>query len=217
MMRTLRLLVTLLTMLMVAGCGGTEIPKFGTQLNSVPAPGFTLVDQRGDEVSLDDLQGKALALTFIYTNCPDICLLTAQNMRQAYEQVPENQRDRVALVAITVDPENDSPERLAQFTADQGLDSVPTWYALTGDRAALQPVWTAYGIDPGTMMLRSAQHKGNEEGVGLSSPDPDSTTQLLAHTDAVYVIDPQGQERAFGRSDADSKALADLLTYLAGS
>ena len=214
--RSLALLVIVLgAMLGLAGCGGSP-PVFGTTLDGVPAPAFNLVDQHGNELSLEDLRGKAVALTFIYTNCPDVCPLTAQNMRQAYDQVPESQRDGVAIVAITVDPDHDSPERLAQFTAAQGLDDVPNWYALSGERADLQPVWTAYGIDPGTMLLRSAQHQGGED-TGAAAPDPDSTTQLLAHTDAIYVIDLQGMERAFGRSDADPAALSSLLAFLAVS
>jgi protein SCO1/2 len=216
-MRGLGLCLALVAMLCLSGCGSAEVPAFGTKLDAVPSPGFTLVDQRGDEVSLDALRGKAIALTFIYTNCPDVCLLTAQNLRAAYEAVPADVRDRVALVAVTVDPENDTPERLARFSADQGLAEIPTWYALTGDRATLQEVWDAYGIDPGTMLLRMAQKHVPGGDTPGEAPDPADTATLLNHTDAIYVIDPQGQQRAFGRSDADPAALSGILAALARS
>lgn len=216
-MRGFGLCMALVAMLCLGGCGGAEVPAFGTTLDAVPSPEFNLVDQRGDEVSLEGLRGKAIALTFIYTNCPDICLLTAQNLRAAYEAVPTGERDQVALVAITVDPENDTPERLAQFSADQGLSDIPTWYALTGDRSTLQGVWAAYGIDPGTMLLRMAQkHVPSSDAPG-EAPDPADTVAILSHTDAIYVIDPHGQQRAFGRSDADPAALSGILAALARS
>ncbi len=205
------LLVALLT-----GCGGSPA-RFGIALDGRPAPDFTLTDQRGDIVALSDLPGKAVALTFIYTNCPDICLLTAQHLRQAYETLPASTRDRVALVAVTVDPGHDTPARLSAFTREQGLSGIPTWYALTGQPDDLKEVWQAYGIDPGTMLLRSAQHQHvtADENIAASPAAPGDVA-TLAHTDAVYLIDPNGRERAFGRSDADASALANTLAELTG-
>ncbi len=69
-----------------------------------PAPGFALTDQHGEQVTLADQRGKVTALTFLYTHCPDVCPLTAAQLRLVDEQLGAD-ADHVALLAISVDPE----------------------------------------------------------------------------------------------------------------
>lgn len=157
----------------------------GTDLGAQVAPSFTLTDQRGATVSLSDLKGKAVALTFIYTSCPDVCPLIAEKLRWAYDALPADQRDDVALLAVTVDPETDTAAALTAFSEAHQLGDNPDWHALRADRATLEAVWLAYGV------------YGGSAGIG--------------HTDAVYVIDPQGRERVFMRSDFDAEALVRNL------
>lgn len=164
---------------------GNETRLTGTDLGAQVAPDFTLTDQRGETVSLADLEGKAVALTFIYTSCPDVCPLIAEKLRWAYDALPEDQRDDVALLAVTVDPETDTAEALTAFSEAHHLADNPNWHALRGDRATLEAVWMAYGV------------YGGSSGMG--------------HTDAVYVIDPAGQERVFMRSDFEAEALVHNL------
>ena len=157
----------------------------GTDLGAQVAPDFTLTDQRGETVSLTDLRGKAVALTFVFTSCPDVCPLIAEKLRWAHEALPEEHRDDVALLAVTVDPETDTAAALTAFSAAHQLDDNPSWHALRGDRATLEEVWRAYGV------------YGGRSGMG--------------HTDAVYVIDPEGRERVFMRSDFEAAALVANL------
>ena len=177
--------------------GGDEPELSGTVLDGKLAPGFTLTDQRGRTVHLSDFRGKAVALTFLYTNCPDVCPLTAENLRAAYERLPASARDDVALLAVTVDPARDTREALQDFSARHRLADNPNWFALRADPATLEQVWRDYGIDPGTMSGEAA-----------------ATPGMLAHTDAVYLIDPQGRERVFMRSSMDDAALARNLEAL---
>jgi protein SCO1 len=186
---------------LVACGGGTALT--GTDLGKRQAPDFALTDYRGEVVRLSDLRGKAVVLTFIYTSCPDVCPLTAENLRFAYDQLPAKARDRVALVAVTVDPERDTASALRAFSVEHRLDGNPSWWALRGDRATLEPVWAAYAIDPGQMVP-------HREGASAS---PDAAARL-AHTDAVYVIDPQGRERVLMHSGLDPAALAKNLETL---
>src|SRR6185312_7662043 len=53
----------------------------GTDLDGVPAPGFTLTDQCGKQVSLSPFKGKPVVVTFMYTHCPDVCPLIAEKLR----------------------------------------------------------------------------------------------------------------------------------------
>jgi protein SCO1/2 len=192
------LLVVSVLLLIVTACGGST-SLTGTDLEKQPAPDFTLTDYRGSSVTLSELRGKAVVLTFIYTNCPDICPLTAENLRLAYEQLSEKARERVAMIAITVDPERDTPDELRNFSVIHGLDDNPNWYAVRGERTDLQPVWANYAVDPGRVL----EHRDN-------AVDP----ALLAHTDAVYVIDRDGNERVLMRSNLDPDDLANNLKTL---
>lgn len=195
----------------LTACGGsTGTTLIGTDLGEQVAPDFTLTDQRGQRVRLSDFQGKAVALTFIYTNCPDICPLIARNLGVVYDDLPEETRDDVVLVAVTVDPAHDDAASLRSFSERHGLGQNPNWFALHGDQDALAQVWRDYGIDPGAMMDRSAHS---------SMADPDSASPgadgMLAHTDAIYLIDTDGHQRVLMRSSADLDALAANLEALA--
>ena len=200
-------LAALVLLLSVAACGQPELT--GTDLGETPAPDFTLTDFRGEPVSLRDFRGRAVALTFIYTNCPDVCPLIAEKLRRAYESLPESDRDRVALIAVTVDPARDTPEALQAFSERHRLADNAQWYALTGDRAALEPVWQAYYIDPG-MMIDDAPHN---EADHEHAP---ATSTTLAHTDAIFIIDPDGKERVLLRADVDPDVIAADLQALIG-
>jgi len=109
----------------------------------VPAPEFRLTDRSGQLLSLSDLRGKIVVLSFIYTHCPDACPLLAANYVQLQREFPDAlDRGDLALVFITTDPERDTPERLQQYT--QGMGG--KWYFLTGSFAEVEKVWQAYGV-----------------------------------------------------------------------
>jgi protein SCO1 len=201
------LLASLAGLVLLVGCGG--LPALtGTDLGGQPAPDFTLADQRGAAIRLDAFRGKAVALTFIYTHCPDICPATAEHFREAFQDLTSAQQARVALLAVTVDPARDDRAALQDFSAEHGLAANSAWHALTGSRAVLVPIWRAYGVDPGAMVMASPSPR-----TGAATAAAMTT---LAHTDAIYVIDPQGRERVLLHADLDSAALArDLAALLA--
>ncbi len=199
----------------LVACGGSDAQLAGTDLGATASPGFALTDQRGNAVSLTDLRGRAVALTFIYTNCADVCPLIAEKYRAAYAQLPDEARAKVALVAITVDPERDTREALRAFSARHGLADNPAWFALTGERPALAQVWRAYGIEPGDFM-HEADHQGGHASMPADAHGGAAASpEMLSHTDAIYFIDPFGKERALLRADASPTAIADNLRQLA--
>jgi protein SCO1/2 len=69
-----------------------------------PAPGFTLTSQDGQSVSLGDLRGKAVAVTFIYASCPDTCPLLTDKMARVQDALGADFGSKIAFVSITVDP-----------------------------------------------------------------------------------------------------------------
>lgn len=181
---------------------GSEPTLTGTDLGGRPAPDFTLTDHRGRAVSLSDVRGRVVVLTFIYTRCPDVCPILARNLRVAYDLLPEEARDNVAFLAVTMDPTRDTQQALTEFTATHGWADNPDWFALGGEPAALEQVWRAYGIYPG-------RHLGTPDGLGTPAAGGGA-----GHTDAIYLIDPDGRERVFLRSSATPQEIADNVVAL---
>lgn len=119
-----------------------------------PAPPFSLVDENGRTVSLHELRGKAVAMTFIYTRCPvpDYCPLMTDNFSQIARRLDANPQlaSRTELVSISIDPEYDTPEVLRSYAlkyAADGHGRVPAnWTFLTGSPAAIRTVAQSYGL-----------------------------------------------------------------------
>lgn len=173
-------------------CGAPAPTLAGTDLGGGGAPDFTLTDGRtGAPLALSDLRGKVVVLSFLYTRCPDVCPLTAAEFRATQRELGAD-ADGVVFVAVSTDPDGDTPQAVQAFSRDHGLDR--GWHYLIGSRAQLSGVWQDYGI--------------------LANPDPEPPT--VTHTDAVYLIDEQGRERVLLRSDALAESLlSDLRILLA--
>jgi protein SCO1/2 len=189
------------SLVFVAGCGSNnrEI-TIGTKLNSLPASDFSLMSHRGEEVSLHEHNGHVILLTFLFTTCPDICPLIASELYATMMALRPDQRDLVTVLGITVDPEFDDADAMDQFTQRHGLDQFPTWHGLIGERSELESVWNAYGIDPVAVGEQVERHRSGRV-VPLAK----------SHTDAVFLIDKQGNQRALLRSGFDPEKLASEI------
>jgi len=119
--------------------GGEPLPRIG------PAPAFTLTAQDDRRVSLADLRGKVLAVTFIYASCVDTCPLLTAKMAGLQAKLGSDFGSRVAFLSITVDPERDTPDVLRRY-ADRYGAAGPGWWFLTGSRAEIADVTRRYGV-----------------------------------------------------------------------
>jgi protein SCO1/2 len=108
----------------------------------VPPARFALRDQDGRRVDVADLRGRPVVVTFLYTTCRDTCPLTADQIRGALDDLGRD----VPVLAVSVDPANDTPPRAKAFLAKHGLTG--RGHFLLGTRAQLEPVWRAFGIQP---------------------------------------------------------------------
>ena len=175
-----------LVTLIVGACAPAMLA--GTDLGATAAPDFTLTDGlTGRAVTLSAQRGQVVALTFLYTSCPDVCPLTATRFRSAQTEL-QSDASRVTFIAVSVDPDRDTPQAVQAFSAAHGLGS--NWFYLVGARAQLTPVWASYGI-------------GVQAG---------STT--VTHNDAVYLIDARGRERLLLHSEDLATALTSDLRAL---
>lgn len=175
----------------MTACAPEPLRLSGTELGGQEAPDFTLTDAlTGDTVTLSSHRGNVVALAFLYTRCPDVCPLTAAQFRAAQKQLGPDAA-RVRFVAVSVDPDGDTPAAVRAFSEARDLKD---WRYLIGSRAALQAVWAAYGVG------------AFDQGMTVS------------HNDAIYVIDAKGRERELLHSDiALEDLVADLRAVLKGT
>jgi protein SCO1/2 len=104
------------------------------------APDFALRDQAGKLVRLSDFRGGYAIVTFLYTHCPDVCPLIANELQGALGRLGPN----VHVLAVSVDPKGDTPASVRRFVRLHRLG--PRFRYLTGTRAKLAPVWRGYHI-----------------------------------------------------------------------
>jgi len=110
------------------------------------APGFALSDQYGRTISLASLRGSPVILTFLYSKCGPPCVLIAQQIRGALDELSEAGRPPVAVVIVSADPAGDTPASVRRFLAGVSLSG--RVYYLTGSAAQLSAVWRAFGVRP---------------------------------------------------------------------
>ncbi len=91
---------------------------------------FELTERSGKKISKQDLLGKPWAVCFIFTRCKFTCPQVTDAMRQLQVAVKD---EDVRLVSLTVDPETDTPEQLANYANAYGADP-EKWLFLTGNR-----------------------------------------------------------------------------------
>jgi protein SCO1/2 len=157
--------------LALAGGAAAHSPQFAGPTLKHPSspPGFALRDQDGHLVRLAGQRGKVALITFLYTHCPDLCPLTAQNLNDVLRSLGPKRRD-VTVLAISVDPRGDTRAAVTAFVRNHRL--LPQFRYLTGTVQQLRPIWDAYQVTP----------------VVAKGPDPDHTLYTL-------VVDRSGKAR----------------------
>lgn len=140
--------------------------------SGLSAQGFALTDQRGEAISLTNLRGKVVVLTFLDPHCEDICPIISAEFLRAYHDLGSS-KDKVVFVAVNVNPYHGQRSDVATFSHEQQLDTIPSWHFVTGPNMTLQAVWRAYGVT-------------------VQAPNPNVD---VIHTSPLYFIDPQGTER----------------------
>jgi len=95
-------------------------------------PNLPVVTQDGKTLKFYDdvIKGKIVLISFIYTNCPDICPLATARIAQVEDKLGDMVGRDIFFVSMTVDPERDTPERLKEFAT--AFDAGPGWLFLTG-------------------------------------------------------------------------------------
>jgi protein SCO1 len=151
-------------------------PPFTWRAGQRPAPNFVLRDQQGRRVSMAGYRGRPVILTFVDPLCRNLCPLEAHLLNHVVGQMPASQRP--AILAVSVDPPADARRNL--LTDERKWSLVPQWHWAVGPHAELAAVWKHYSIGVSVTTKRIAR----------------TTIRYIIHTEAAYVIDPSGHERA---------------------
>jgi protein SCO1/2 len=156
----LRLLLSLLALAVIAGGvalltgGGSSASQakhkqasFDAQGMLSPvqqAPALALHNYLGQAVNIDAYHGKAVLVTFLYTNCPDVCPLIASNLRVAQNLMGAAESSKVQIIAVSVDPRGDTSKAVAAFLARHEMTGRMQY--LIGSAHELARVWQAWGV-----------------------------------------------------------------------
>jgi protein SCO1 len=143
-------------LLFARGDGGADFR--GSQApEGMTLPDFSLRDDQGRRVRSADLDGKALAVTFLDTACTESCPVIAAQIAQAVKTLGGDRRGVEAL-AISVDPVRDTPSHIQRFL--QRYRATGALRYLHGSEAELRPVWRAFSVlsaqDSGSPNMHSA-------------------------------------------------------------
>lgn len=158
----------------------------------LPAPDFTMIDHHRRPFTLADRRGQVVVLFFGYTNCPDVCPATLGQFKRAKLLLGDEARD-VQFLFVTVDPDYDSPERLAAYVGAVDPDFLGLW----ASPEDLEPVLADYGVFVERM-------PAEESPVGY----------WVTHTASSYVIDRAGRLRLQEPFESSPEALAADLRLL---
>ena len=162
-MKILRLAAALTFVLLLAAPAPTRAADIGGP--------FALVDHHGDRVTHESYSGKYLLIFFGYTYCPDVCPTELLVFGQTLDALGDK-AERIQALFITVDPERDTVETLAEYVANFHPDLV----GLTGTVAEVKDAAKAFRV-----FFRKSP---GEEG---------DANYLVDHTSIVYFMDPSGE------------------------
>lgn len=156
-----------------------------------PVADFTLTAAGGKPVSLSDFRGKLTVLYFGYTFCPDICPTTLSDMAKVMKELGPKAKD-VQFVMVSVDPDRDTPEKLAEYVSY--FD--PSFVGVTGTPDQIAAAATPFGI-----------FYQKHEGTAASG-------YLVDHTASLNVVDQEGRMRLVLPYGTAPKDVANDLSHL---
>lgn len=117
-------------------------------------PDFTLTNQDGKQISLKDYQGKALAITFIYSRCPlpEYCILMSKNFSDLAGKLKDSEsKDKIRLLSVSFDPQTDTPAKLREYGRGYlgGTDAksdFTVWQLATGTDKQVRAIADFFGL-----------------------------------------------------------------------
>jgi protein SCO1 len=160
---------------LIAGCT-PDGPKFQSSdvTGATFGRDFNLIDATGKPRTLADYRGKAVVIFFGYTQCPDVCPTTLAELAEVMKKLGPD-ADRVQVLFVTIDPERDTRELLAQYVP--AFD--PRFMGLYGDAAATARTAKEFKI------------------IYQKQPGATPGSYTMDHSAGTYIFDPRGRLRLY--------------------
>jgi protein SCO1/2 len=163
--------------------GGVQLPQ-GLVLGGP----FALVDHTGKAVTEADFAGRFLLVYFGFTYCPDVCPTELGIVAAALDAM-ESQGERVTPVFVSIDPERDTPEAMADYVSRFH----PRMVGLTGTPEQVAATARAYRVFYAKVSR------------------PEMSEYLMDHSSFIYLVGPDGRVRALFRSNTAPEAIAEAV------
>lgn len=152
-----------------------------------------LVDQNARPFQPASLIDQVVLFNFIFTGCGSVCPLQTRTLAQVMKELPEDVRSQVRFVSVSIDPANDTPEKLRQFAKAMDADR-EGWSFLTGDPRQIEQL-------AGRLRLFD------------ESASPESKPEM--HRTSLWLVDKQGRMLQRYRGDPpDKERLVRELTQV---
>jgi cytochrome oxidase Cu insertion factor (SCO1/SenC/PrrC family) len=166
-------------------------------------PAFSLTDQRGQAFGTRELAGKVWVADFIFTACQEACPLLSERMKQVGHRA-RNLGPDFHLVSISVDPERDTPEKLAAYATRYGANPL-AWSFLTGPADAIEAaVVGGFKVGMG---------KEKQPAPGNGEPAGNGEFWQIFHGENLVLVDRQLHIRGYFQATPEG---LDLLMAAAG-
>lgn len=148
-----------------------ELPFPAERLRTAHVPPrLDLIDQTGETVSLEALRGRVVVLTAVYASCGLTCPMILGQAKRAVAGLSEAERAGLSVIGVTLDPEHDTPQALAEMARVQNV-SAPRFRLVTGEPARVSSVLDEMGI----------------------ARERDPKTGVISHANVFLVIDRSGK------------------------
>ena len=192
-----------LLVLLTCACAGPALADTRLPIHDGVGGDFSARSSHGGELRLSQLNDKVVLLFFGYTSCPDMCPANLGHLKALLKHVgPE--ADRVQVVMVTVDPENDTPEHLREYLAsfDPGI------IGLTGTPEEMARIRRMY-------LVRSEKSHGIEVTTKHNRhKSPVEQSYLYAHSQQIYLLDRQTRVRGLFFVGSPLEEMRDAILAL---
>lgn len=139
---------------------------------------YALINQDSSKINFPSyFKGKILVITFIYTNCPDICPMTTHNMQMVQQKLANVGITGVQFAAMSFDPSRDTPKVLKEYAEVRDMD-LKNFMFLTGNEKNIESILHEFDF---------IAIPGDTTFVDKKRP-----VYFYTHTDKLFLIDKQG-------------------------
>ena len=151
-------------------------------------PRVSLIGTDGEPFALEQLNGKWSLLFFGYTFCPDICPTTLAQLRDLQGKLPQEVRDNLQMVLVSVDPNRDTPAHLKEYLGFYKAGFI----GVVGELPALQTL-------------------ANSVSIPFIPADTSKENYTVDHSGNLVLVGPDGRQHGFIRAPLNTQKLLAQL------